>query len=214
MNRYDLAGTSADTREKILNTSKVNQAGFGKLYSYYVDGSVFAQPLYLPSVSVTGHGTHNVLYVATMNDKVYAFDADKPGAPLWMRSLTDEMGGITPVPVTDVTNNNDLNLVGSVGIESTPVIDLAANAIFLLARTRENGKYVQRLHKLDVRSGKDLAPAVTIEASTPSTARDAVDGDCASTRRPAISARRWRWLLALSSLHGRRTRTYGLIMAG
>ncbi len=176
MNRYDLAGTSADTREKILNTSKVNQAGFGKLYSYYVDGSVFAQPLYLPSVSVTGHGTHNVLYVATMNDKVYAFDADKPGAPLWMRSLTDEMGGITPVPVTDVTNNNDLNLVGSVGIESTPVIDLAANAIFLLARTRENGKYVQRLHKLDVRSGKDLAPAVTIEASTPSTARDAVDG--------------------------------------
>ena len=140
MNRYDLAGTSADTREKILNTSNVNQAGFGKLYSYYVDGSVFAQPLYLPSVSVPGHGTHNVLYVATMNDKVYAFDADKPGAPLWMRSLTDEMAGIIPVPVTDITNNNDLNLVGNVGIESTPVIDLAANAIFLRgshARKRE-----------------------------------------------------------------------------
>src|SRR5579872_6841991 len=83
VNRYDQAGTSANPRETQLNASNVNQAGFGKLYSYYVDGSVFAQPLYLPAVPIPGHGTHNVLYVATMNDTVYAFDADKAGPPLW-----------------------------------------------------------------------------------------------------------------------------------
>src|SRR5579862_8922647 len=162
MNRYDQAGTSADTRESTLNTSNVNQAAFGKLYGYYVDGSVFAQPLYLPAVAIPGRGARNVLYVATMNDKVYAFDADNPGPPLWMRSLTDEMAGVTPVRVTDVTNDNDLNIVGNVGIEGTPVIDTESNAIFLVARTRENGSYVQRIHKLDVRDGKDLLTAAAI----------------------------------------------------
>jgi hypothetical protein len=122
MNRYDPAATSANTREKALNASNVNPGAFGKLYSYYVDGSVYAQPLYLPAVPIRGRGAHNVLYVATMNDKIYAFDADSAGPPLWMRSLTDEMAGVTPVPVTGITNNNDLNLVGNIGIESTPVI--------------------------------------------------------------------------------------------
>jgi hypothetical protein len=176
MNRYDQARTSADPFEATLNISNVNQAGFGKLYSYYVDGSVFAQPLYLPGIAIPGAGTHNVLYVATMNDKVYAFDADKPGPPLWMRSFTDEMAGITPVPITDITNDAELNLVGNIGIESTPAIDREGNAIFLVARTRENGKYVQRLHKLDVRDGKDLVRGVVIDAALPGTSEDAVAG--------------------------------------
>ena len=81
MNRYNQAGTSADSRESTLNASNVNPASFGKLYGYYVDGSVFAQPLYLPAVPIPGRGARNVLYVATMNDKVYAFDADRPGPP-------------------------------------------------------------------------------------------------------------------------------------
>ena len=170
MDRYDNATTAANTHETILKTSNVNVAGFGKLYSYYVDGAVYAQPLYLPD------GTRNLLFVATMNDKVYAFDADKAGPPLWMRDLTDELAGVTPVPVTDVTNNNDLNVVGNVGIMGTGVIDPAAHAIYLVARTKENGRYVQRLHKLDTRSGKDLTAAVEMEAATPSTAKDAVNG--------------------------------------
>jgi hypothetical protein len=192
MNRYDQAGTSADTRESTLNTSNVNQAAFGKLYGYYVDGSVFAQPLYLPAVAIPGRGARNVLYVATMNDKVYAFDADNPGPPLWMRSFTDEMAGVTPVRVTDVTNDNDLNIVGNVGIEGTPVIDTESNAIFLVARTRENGSYVQRIHKLDVRDGKDLLTAAAIEGAVPSTAKDAVGGNLrfdpkAGNQRPALA---------------------------
>ena len=192
MNRYNQASTSADSNENTLKASNVNQAGFGKLYSYYVDGSVFAQPLYLPAVAVPGRGAHNVLYVATMNDKVYAFDADRPGPPLWMRSLTDEMAGITPVPITDITNDNDLNIVGNVGIEGTPVIDIESNAIFLVACTRESGSYVQRIHKLDVRDGKDMLPATAIEASVPSAAKDAVGGNLrfdpkAGNQRPALA---------------------------
>ncbi len=85
MNRYDAASTGANTHETILKPSNVDQNGFGKLYSYYVDGAVYAQPLYVPAVAIPGRSSHNVpytatvnvLYVATMNDKVYAFDADQ-----------------------------------------------------------------------------------------------------------------------------------------
>lgn len=192
MNRFDQAGTSANTRENNLNASNVNQARFGKLYGYYVDGSVFAQPLYLPAVAIPGRGARNVLYVATMSDKVYAFDADKAGPPLWMRNLTDEMAGITPVPITDITNDSFLNIVGNVGIEGTPVIDTESNTMFLVARTRENGNYVQRIHKLDVRDGKDVQPPAVIEASAPSTAKDAASGTLrfdpkAGNQRPALA---------------------------
>jgi hypothetical protein len=166
VSRYDSAGTSANTLEKILNPSNVKQSGFGKLYSYYVDGAVYAQPLYF----------RNTLYVSTMNDKIYAFDPSKPGPPLWMRDLTNELSGVTPVPVTHITNNNDLNLVGNVGIEGTPVIDPESNAMFFVARTVENGTYVQRIHKLDLRDGKDLLPAQAIEASVASSAEDATNG--------------------------------------
>jgi outer membrane protein assembly factor BamB len=176
MNRYDPAATGANLQESVLNPANVKAATFGKLYSYYVDGAVFAQPLYVPSMQIPGRGAHNILYVATMNDRVYAFDADRPGAPLWMRNLTDEMAGITPVPVTDITNNADLNVVGNVGILGTPVIDRAAGAIFLVARTRENGKYFQRLYKLSLATGADRLPPVIITATVKGTAKDAVNG--------------------------------------
>jgi hypothetical protein len=176
MNRYDANSTGANTHETILNPSNVNPAGFGKRFSYYVDGAVFAQPLYAPSVAVPGHGTHNLLYIATMNDKFYAFDADKAGPPLWMRDFTDEPAGVLPVPVTDITGRPDLNIVGTVGIEGTPAMDAAAGFIFVVVRTRESGAYVQRLHKLDLSSGKDKQPPVVIEASVKSSAGDAVNG--------------------------------------
>ena len=86
------------------------------------------------------------------------------------------MAGVTPVPVTDITNNNDLNLVGNVGIESTPVIDPAANAIFLVARTRENGKLRPASPQDRPPRRQDLLPAAVIEAATPGIARDAANG--------------------------------------
>jgi hypothetical protein len=192
MNRYDQMVTGANTQETGLNTKNVNGAGFGKLYSYYVDGAVHAQPLYVPSLQMGRAGTHNVLYVVTMNDKAYAFDADRPGPPLWMRDFTDERAGISPVPITDITGRNDLNVVGTAGIESTPVIDLAAKSLFLVARTKEMGRYVQRLRRLDLGSGKDQIPPVVIEASVKGSAADAVNGEIhfdakAGNQRPALA---------------------------
>lgn len=192
MDRYDRYTTGANPRETTLNSVDVRPATFGKLYSYYVDGAVYAQPLYLPAVHLLGRGTHNVLYVATMNDKVYAFDADEVGPPLWIRNFTDEMGGVTPVPITDITNNNSLNLVGNIGIEGTPVIDKSLASMFLVARTKENGQYVQRLHKLDVRDGRDQVPAVVIRGAVRGSAPDAVNGMVrfdprAGNQRPSLA---------------------------
>jgi outer membrane protein assembly factor BamB len=194
VNRYDRFTTGANTHETVLNASNVNGVSFGKLYSYYVDGAVYAQPLY----------ANGVLYVATMNDKVYAFDASRPGPPLWMRDLTDEPAGVTPVPVSDITNRNDLNIVGNVGILGTPVIDEAQHALFLVARTKENGRYVQRLHKLDLASGKDLHVPATIDAVVQSSSADAVNGELqfdprAGNQRPALAIAKGKVMIAWAS---------------
>ena len=192
VNRYDASATGANPHEATLTVANVKPATFGKLWSYYVDGAVFAQPLYVPGVPIPARGARNVLYLATMNDRVYAFDADRPGPPLWMRNLTDELAGITPVPVTDVTNNPDLNVVGNVGILGTPVIDPVAGALYLVARTRENGRYFQRLHKLSLAEGKDMLPPAAIDATVKSSAKDAVNGTLrfdpkGGNQRPALA---------------------------
>ena len=140
MERYDTSRTGADLSETILNTSNVNISQFGKLYSYAVDGSIYAQPLYVPNVTIPGKGVHNVLYVETMNDEVYAFDADSDavnGGLLWYDNFTNATAGITAIPIADIVGSNSLNIVGNVGIESTPVIDLTSNTMYLVARTKE-----------------------------------------------------------------------------
>jgi outer membrane protein assembly factor BamB len=191
-NRYDNSRTGANLSEHVLHTHNVNPAQFGRLFSYQVDGAVFAQPLYLPSVKVTGHGVHSVVYVATMNDRVYAFDADSAGEPLWTRDFTNAAAGITPVPIVDITHDDNLNIVGNVGILGTPVIDESSHLMYLVARTKENGTYVQRLHALDVRDGKDGIPPVVIEASVQGSASDSVDGTLrfnpmTNSQRPALT---------------------------
>ena len=81
--QYDNLRTGATLSEKILTPKNVNARQFGKLGVFKVDGPVYAQPLYVPDVDIPGKGRHNVLYVATEHDSVYAFDADRPGdAPL------------------------------------------------------------------------------------------------------------------------------------
>src|SRR5258708_32555064 len=87
----DNSRTGANLKETSLTTANVNVSTFGKLFGMPVDGFVFAQPLYMPNVNMPNIGTHNVLFVATAHDSVYAFDADT-GAQLWQRSLG------TPVP--------------------------------------------------------------------------------------------------------------------
>ena len=171
-NRYDGARTGANLAETALTTANVNRVRFGKLFSYPVDGSVYAQPLYASGVNVGGR-LRNVLYVATMNDRVYAFDADSSSpTPLWTRNFTNPPA-VTAVPITDIVAA-DLNVTGNVGIQSTPVIDRATATIYLVARTKEGSHYVQRLHALDIATGESRAGSpVEIAGSVPGSALDA-----------------------------------------
>ena len=184
MERYDTSRTGANLNETILNTSNVNASQFGKLYSYTVDGSIYAQPLYVPNVTIPGKGVHNVLYVATMNDEVYAFDADSNavnGGLLWYDNFTNPSAGITAIPIANIVGSNDLNIVGNVGIESTPVIDLTSNTMYLIARTMEvsgsTTNYVPRLHALDITTGAEkLGGPVVIQGSVPGTGEGSSGG--------------------------------------
>lgn len=145
--------SGSNLRESTLTAAKVNVNGFGKLFSYSVDGQVYAQPLYVENLSISG-STHNVVYVATMEDSVYAFDADK-NTTYWQVKFTG--GNIVPVPITDITHNNNLNIHGNVGILSTPVIDRNSNTLYVLARTKNtsNNSYHHTLHALDLATGAE-----------------------------------------------------------
>src|SRR5579883_3062793 len=92
--QYNNARTGADLEENILNPRNVKSQQFGKIATLAVDGDVYAQPLYLPSVAVPGKGTHNLRFIATEHDSVYAFDADlKSSEPLWRVSLLPHSAG-------------------------------------------------------------------------------------------------------------------------
>ena len=171
---YDTSRTAANLNETILNQSDVNVTQFGKLFSYAVDGSIYAQPLYVPNVTINGQ-THNVIYVATMNDVVYAFDADNNSganaAPLWSVDFRNASAAIGPV--VSPTGN----ISGNVGIESTPVIDLTSNTIYLVTYTSEKGNDFHRLHALDIASGAEkFGGPVAISASVPGSGYGSVNG--------------------------------------
>jgi outer membrane protein assembly factor BamB len=143
----------------------VSSATFGKTAVLKVDGDVYAQVLHLRSVAIPGNGTHAVVYVATEHNSVYAFDA-AGGEPLWRVSLSDAAAGATPLSARDVQCPF---IRPEVGITPTPVIDTTTGTIFVLARTKESGRAVQRLHALDVATGAPRHPAVEISAFAPGT---------------------------------------------
>src|ERR1700730_6652815 len=94
--QYDNARTGATLNEKILTPQNVNAQRFGKLGAFKVDGPVYAQPLFVPNVEVPGKGTHDVLYVATEHDSVYAFDSGRPNdPPLWQPNFLGHTSEVT-----------------------------------------------------------------------------------------------------------------------
>ena len=155
--QYDNARTGANVKETILTPANVKASSFGKIFSYKVDGDVYAQPLYLPHLAIPDKGVHNVVFVATEHDSVYAFDADgRPAATLWHVNFLRP--GVTTVPARDV----ECSLITpEIGITPTPVIDPATGTLYVLARTKESqgplkgDRYVQRLHALAVTTGAE-----------------------------------------------------------
>ena len=168
----DVARTGQNLSETILTPSNVNVNTFGKLASFPVDGQVYAQPLYLSNVTIPGQGTHDVLYVATENDSVYAFDAIT-GAQLWQVSVL----GAGEMASDDL---GCLDLSPEVGVTATPVIDRTRGpngAIYVVAKSKDNSQYYQRLHALDITTGAELfGGPTTIQASYPGTGDNSSDG--------------------------------------
>jgi hypothetical protein len=156
--QYDNARTGATLSEKILTPENVNTAQFGKLGAFKVDGPVYAQPLFLPSVEIPGKGRHDLLFVATEHDSVYAFDANRPGEPaLWHVSFLDKARGVT-VLTEDMVACPFIR--PEVGITSTPVIDFKTGTLYVLARTMirhtvGDDEYFQHLHALAVTTGAE-----------------------------------------------------------
>jgi hypothetical protein len=147
--------------ETVLTTSNVNSAQFGKLFTYSLDGLSYASPLYVASVNIPGLGYHNVVYLATEHDSVYAFDADGLSTtPLWHTSFLGT--GVTSVPC----NLTCSDIPTEFGITGTPVIDPTTNTMYVVAYTQEGTNYVQRLHALDITTGLDkFGGPVVIQAS-------------------------------------------------
>lgn len=156
---YDNARSGQNTNESILTHANVNPVQFGKLFAQPLDGKEAGQPLYVPGVYIPANAaTHNVIYVATQHDSVYAFDADDNrggnSVPLWQVNFLNPAAGVTTVPVADIV----CRVTGftEFGIVSTPVIDPTRHAIYVLAMTKENGAYVHKLHALDLGTGAEL----------------------------------------------------------
>jgi hypothetical protein len=169
---YDDKRTGAYLGETVLKPDMVKTGSFGRLYCRPVDDEIYGSILYIPGVDLGAKGRHDVLLVVTMNDSVYAFDAaDATGPALWEKHYTDPAMGITAVPTRDLaktTCGTYQDITAKVGILSTPALDVAAGTAYLLARTKENGRYVQRLHAISIADGSErpMSP-VEIKATYP-----------------------------------------------
>lgn len=172
MHHFDRSRTGWNPYETTLNTSNVNPTTFGCLFAQPVDGQVYAQPLYVQNLAVSGIGVRNVLYVATENDSVYAFDADNNVPPLLERSLVP--AGERVVQSADVGGCNNIDPV--IGITGTPVIDRTTNTLFVVAKTTDGIQFHSRLYALDLGSLADQQPPVDMQASAPGTGAGTVGG--------------------------------------
>lgn len=149
--------TGLNSNESILTLANVNARDFGQLFSHPLDGYTYAQPLYVSGLAIPSRGTHDVVFVATEHDSVYAFDAHGGGL-LWQRSFLDPATGVGTVPTADVISHD---IVPEVGITGTPVIDGDTGILYVVPKTREIADgvahYIQRLHAIDITTGVDKA---------------------------------------------------------
>jgi hypothetical protein len=171
----NLSRDGSNPQEYALTASSVTPNTFGKLFSCAVDGTVYTQPLWVPGLSIgTGGGIHNVVFVATQHDSVYAFDADaNPCVQYWKVNLLDTLHGGTagdvPVPWQNVGVGAQ-DVQPEIGVTGTPVIDSATGTIYLVSKSENTATstFYQRLHALDLATGNEKPNApVLIAASVP-----------------------------------------------
>jgi hypothetical protein len=168
--QYNVQRTGANTFETQLTPSNVNVSTFGKIFSCSVDSFIYGQPLFMPNLNIAG-GVHNVVFVATENNSIYAFDADgKTCTPLWHSFI----GLPVPCSANSPVPGNNCNLVlltPGVGITSTMFIDPTQGphgVIYVEARTAPSGvgKFFHGLHKLDLTTGKEMSDSPEVIAAT------------------------------------------------
>lgn len=174
----DTFRSGQNTRETALTPTVVSVSTFGKLFSQPVDGQIYGQPLVLYNLQIAGEGAHTVVYVATENDSVFAFDGNSNtgsnASPLWHVSFIDPQKGITTVPSSDLGSSA---ITPQIGITGSPVIDPSNGTLYVVAATKENGAYYQHLHALDVTTGAEkFGGPVLIAASLKGTGSNSSNG--------------------------------------
>ena len=161
-NRYDNERSGWNPNETTLTTNSARY--LRKICEHLVDGPIRAQPLYVQGVQISGRGKHNVVFVATDGDSVYAFDADScipNDTGLWVRKLlfdsTESVAGAGNVPAKCSL---------TYGIWSTPVIDRTTNTMYVVTSVGKGNNIFFRLHAIDIRTGQDVATPVVIDGTT------------------------------------------------
>jgi hypothetical protein len=170
---FDVGRTGWFRYETTLTVA--NTPGLKQKFTHALDGTAYAQPLFAHHVAISGSGAHNIVFVATENDSVYAFDADTNRAALWHRSLIPP--GEQIVTQADISDNSThdscTNVAPVIGITSTPVIDCATYTMFVVAKSKKvsgsNTTFHYRLHALDITTGADRMSPVDIAGSVPGT---------------------------------------------
>ena len=208
---FDNVRSGQITTETTLVSSKVNPTRFGKLFFYPVDGQVAAQPLYVPNVTLPGLGKHNVVYVVTQHDSVYALDADNPATgTLWHVSFLNSAAGVTSVPISE-QGCADTGFT-EMGILGTPVIDPTTGTLYVAVKTREQSgsqiNYVHRLHAIDITTGSEKFGGPVVVTPIGSSEFNTL-GQC---QRPALLLSNGTLFIAYGS-NGCDLKSHGWVMA-
>jgi hypothetical protein len=160
----DNSRTGLNDHEKILTTSNVNTKQFGKLFTLSVDDEVYSQPLVFSNLAI-GTGKHNVVFIATVNNSLYAFDGND-GSLYWKKNFT--LSGMRPPINGDMTGgcNPYTDFTQNIGIVGTPVIDSLSQTIYFVARSTDGTNFYQYLHAVNIVNGNEQSGSpVLITAS-------------------------------------------------